>query len=167
MAIDLQLTADVTDFLLQEADLLDKRDWDKWLELYEQDCLFWVPAWEDDDILCEDPHNEISLIYLDSKERLADRIWRINSGLSSSLIRMPRTAHLVTNIRITDAKADSIKVHAKFQANAYKLDEYRNDMFFGDYYYELTPKGDSFSIKNKKIIVCNDIIPRQLDFFSV
>ena len=167
MAIDLQLTAEVTDFLLEEADLLDKRDWDSWLELYEQQCLFWVPAWEDDDLLCEDPDNEVSLIYLDDKNRLKDRVWRINSGLSSSLIRMPRMAHLVSNIRIKEASADRILVDAKFQANAYKLDEHRVDFFFGDYHYELIPKGDSFSIKTKKVIIRNDIIPRQLDFFSV
>ena len=167
MAIDLQLTAEVTDFLLEEADLLDRRDWDSWLDLYEEQCLFWIPAWEDDDVLCEDPDNEVSLIYLDDKNRLQDRVWRINSGLSSSLIRMPRMAHLVSNIRITEASADRVLVHAKFQANAYKLDEHRVDFFFGDYYYELLPKGDSFSIKTKKVIIRNDIIPRQLDFFSV
>jgi len=167
MAIDLQLTAEVTDFLLEEADLLDRREWDSWLDLYEEQCLFWIPAWEDDDVLCEDPDNEVSLIYLDDKNRLQDRVWRINSGLSSSLIRMPRMAHLVSNIRITEASAERILVHAKFQANAYKLDEHRVDFFFGDYYYELLPKGDSFSIKSKKVIIRNDIIPRQLDFFSV
>ncbi|MEL0083454.1 MAG: aromatic-ring-hydroxylating dioxygenase subunit beta, partial [Gammaproteobacteria bacterium] len=64
MAIDQQLTSEVTDFLFEEADLLDRRDWDGWLDLYEEECLFWIPAWEDDDILCEDPDNEVSLIYL-------------------------------------------------------------------------------------------------------
>jgi len=167
MAIDQQLTADVADFLFYEADLLDRRDWDDWLSLYEDDCLFWVPAWDDDTVLCKNPDNEVSLIYLDDKNRLKDRVWRVNSGLSSSLLRMPRMAHLVSNVRIIEASAERILVHAKFQANAYKLDEYRVDFFFGDYQYELLPKDDSFSIKSKKVIIRNDIIPRQLDFFSV
>ncbi len=167
MAIDQQLTADVADFLFYEADLLDRRDWDQWLNLYEDDCLFWVPAWDDDTVLCENPDNEVSLIYLDDKNRLKDRVWRINSGLSSSLVRMPRMAHLVSNVRIIEVSPERILVHAKFQANAYKLDEYRVDFFFGDYHFELLPKGDSFSIKSKKVIIRNDIIPRQLDFFSV
>ena len=76
-------------------------------------------------------------------------------------------AHMVSNVRIKEASAERILVHAKFQANAYKLDEHRVDFFFGDYHYELLPKGDSFSIKTKKVIIRNDIIPRQLDFFSV
>ena len=167
MAVDLQLTAEVTDFLLDEADALDRRDWDHWLELYEEACLFWIPAWDDDDILCEDPDNEVSLIYLDDKNRLRDRVWRINSGLSSSLTRMPRMAHLVSNVRVREASAEKVLVDAKFQANAYKLDEHRVDFFFGDYHYELIPRGDSFVIKTKKVVIRNDIIPRQLDFFSV
>ncbi|MEL0083455.1 MAG: aromatic-ring-hydroxylating dioxygenase subunit beta, partial [Gammaproteobacteria bacterium] len=89
------------------------------------------------------------------------------SGLSSSLIRMPRMAHLVNNVRVQETTAESLKVHAKFQANAYKLDEHRVDFFFGDYHYDLVRKGGGFSIKTKKVIIRNDIIPRQLDFFSV
>ena len=46
MALDVQLLAQVTDCLLEEAACLDERRWDDWLAMYEDDCLFWLPAWD-------------------------------------------------------------------------------------------------------------------------
>jgi benzoate/toluate 1,2-dioxygenase beta subunit len=167
MAIDTQLLAQVTDCLLEEAACLDQRRWDDWLALYEDDCVFWLPAWDDDDVLNEDPDTQLSLIYLEGKPRLDERIWRIRSGLSSSLLRMPRVTHLVTNVRVAGRDGDRVLVTANFQVNAFKHDEKRVDFFFGTYEYALRPRGAGFGIRRKKIVINNDIIPRQLDVFSV
>lgn len=43
------------DFLYREARYLDDKDWDSWLELYAADATFWMPAWDDEDKLTEDP----------------------------------------------------------------------------------------------------------------
>ena len=167
MPIDTQLLAQVTDCLLEEAACLDQRRWDDWLALYEDDCVFWLPAWDDDDVLNEDPDTQLSLIYLEGKPRLDERIWRIRSGLSSSLLRMPRVTHLVTNVRVAGRDGDCVLVTANFQVNAFKHDEKRVDFFFGAYEYALRPRGAGFGIRRKKIVINNDIIPRQLDVFSV
>ena len=50
-------------FLYREARLLDDRQWDEWLELYAEDVEYWMPSWDDDDRITEDPHSQISLIY--------------------------------------------------------------------------------------------------------
>lgn len=167
MAIDVQLLAAVSDCLLEEAACLDQRRWDDWLALYEDDCVFWLPAWDDDDVLNEDPDTQLSLLYLEGKPRLDERIWRIRSGLSSSLLRMPRVTHLVTNVRMAGRDGDCVLVTANFQTNAFKHDEKRVDFFFGTYEYTLRPRSAGFGIRRKKIVINNDIIPRQLDVFSV
>ena len=64
-------------FLYREARALDDRDWDAWLALYAPDVEFWMPAWDDDDKLTEDPQNEISLIWYGHKGGLEDRAYRI------------------------------------------------------------------------------------------
>jgi benzoate/toluate 1,2-dioxygenase beta subunit len=89
----------VTELLLEEADCLDERRWHDWLALYQDDAVYWAPSWDDDDVLIDNPRGEISLIYCGNRDRMGDRVWRIESGLSSSLLRMPRTRHFVTNIR--------------------------------------------------------------------
>ena len=167
MAIDVQLLAQVTDFLLEEAACLDQRRWDDWLALYDEDCVFWVPAWDDDDVLTENPGTQLSLIYLEGKPRLEERVWRIRSGLSSSLLRMPRVTHLVTNVRLEGARDGCQLVSANFQTDAFKHDEKRVDFFFGTYRYALRRRAEGFGIVHKKVVINNDIIPRQLDVFSV
>ena len=42
-------------FIHREARLLDDRDWDTWLECYHPRAVFWMPAWDDENCLTEDP----------------------------------------------------------------------------------------------------------------
>lgn len=168
MQVDPALREEVTELLLEEADCIDQRRWDEFLELYEEDAVFQTPAWEDDDDYTSDPNTEISLIYCGSRERLWERIWRIRSGLSSSLFRLPRTCHLVTNIRVVEAAGNDIKVTANFLTESYKHEEKRADAFFGRYTYDLIRRKDgNLGIKKKHVLVYNDLIPRQMDFFSI
>ncbi len=157
----------VIELLLEEADAIDQRRWDDWLELYEEDAVYYAPAWEGDDDLTSDPHREISLIYCGNRQRLADRVWRIRSNLSSSLTRMPRTCHLVTNIRVATSHPDGVAVTANFHTNTFKHEEKESTAFFGRYQYQLKRQGEKLTIQQKKIIVYNDIIPRQMDIFNI
>ena len=63
---------EVQTFLYAEARALDDREWDAWLACYAPDATFHMPAWDDDDLLTEDPQREISLIYYGSKQGLED-----------------------------------------------------------------------------------------------
>lgn len=67
----------VCGFLYREARLLDDREWDEWLTCYAPDVAYWMPAWDDDDRITEDPQSQISLIYYPSRDGLEDRVFRI------------------------------------------------------------------------------------------
>ncbi|SSR03430.1 benzoate 1,2-dioxygenase subunit beta [Acinetobacter baumannii] len=45
----------IAQFLYREARFLDDEQWDDWLECYAPEASFWMPAWDDDDRLTEDP----------------------------------------------------------------------------------------------------------------
>ena len=45
----------VEEFLYREARYLDDRQWDDWLALYQPHAEFWMPSWDDDDKLVENP----------------------------------------------------------------------------------------------------------------
>ena len=77
-------------FLYREARYLDDRDWDSWLALYDKNVTFWMPSWDDDGELTEDPQSQISLIYYSRRAGLEDRIFRIRTERSSATI--PDTA---------------------------------------------------------------------------
>src|SRR5574337_1167477 len=84
-------------FLYREARYLDDKDWDNWLELYAPDATFWVPAWDDDGELTEDPQSEISLIWYGRRAGLEDRVFRIRTERSSATIPDTRTCSHGTN----------------------------------------------------------------------
>ena len=54
----------ISQFLYREARCLDDEKWDEWLACYAATASFWMPAWDDDDRLTEDPQAEISLIII-------------------------------------------------------------------------------------------------------
>ena len=87
-------------FLYREARLLDDREWDEWLELYDTNVEYWMPAWDDDDQLTQDPQSQISLIYYPNRNGLEDRIFRIKTERSSASMPETRINHMVTNVEV-------------------------------------------------------------------
>ncbi len=57
----------IEQFLYREARYLDDREFEKWLDCYADDVVYWMPSWDDNDRLTEDPQREISLIYYGNK----------------------------------------------------------------------------------------------------
>ena len=58
----------VRDFLYREARYLDDRQWDEWLELYAPDATYWMPSWDDNDELTEDPQRDCLLYTSDAAD---------------------------------------------------------------------------------------------------
>jgi benzoate/toluate 1,2-dioxygenase beta subunit len=81
-AEEIAILETVRAFLYKEARLLDERQFDEWLQCYHPDAEFWMPAWDVDDRLTEDPQNEISLIYYDNRGGIEDRVFRIKTDRS-------------------------------------------------------------------------------------
>src|ERR1700709_2704403 len=84
----------IEQFLYREARYLDDREFEKLLECYADDVVYWMPSWDVDDRLTEDPQREISLIYYGNKGGLEDRFFRIRTERSSATSNPePRTTH--------------------------------------------------------------------------
>ncbi len=155
----------VSALLYEEAAALDEQRWHDWLALFAEDCTYWMPAWDTEHEMTQDPTNEISLIYYSNRNGLEDRIWRIESGMSSASTPLPRTAHTVTNIRLGEAGNGTIAVYANFIVNSYRHEV--TDNFYGRYEYLLKEDGGKMVIQSKKIILLNDVIPAVVDVYSI
>jgi len=155
----------VTALLYQEAAALDEQRWHDWLALYTEDCTYWMPAWDSEHEMTQDPTNEISLIYYSNRNGLEDRVWRIESGMSSASTPLPRTSHVVTNIRLGEEKDGVVSAYANFIVNSYRHEI--TDTFYGRYEYGLRADGDKLVIASKKIILLNDVIPAVVDIYSI
>ncbi len=151
--------------LIREAELLDKRRWDEWLALMAPDVEYWIPAWDSELEHTNDPDSELSLVYYSSRAGLEDRVYRIRTGQSSASNPLPRTCHMVGNVRADFHSDAACGVEANWQVLSYRLEE--TTTFFGFYEYLLERTGDDWRIKRKKIVVLNALIPAVLDIYLV
>lgn len=163
--MDLELLHAVTELLYREGAYLDARRWDEWLALYTEDCEYWMPAWDSEHELTRDPRSEMSLIYYDSRIGLEERVVRIRSGLSAASTPLPRTVHMVTNVRLGERQGSEVIVHANWQTHALRQQE--SQTFYGHYEYRLRNVKDEWRIARKKIILLNDVITTALDIYHI
>ncbi|MFD2415682.1 aromatic-ring-hydroxylating dioxygenase subunit beta [Amycolatopsis pigmentata] len=93
------------ELVYHEADLLDGRRFDDWLELFTEDCVYWLPQRDGDD-----PGRAVSLVY-DNRQAMRGRVVRLKSGFAFSQDPPSRTCHLIGNVR-TSAKEDGYEVRS-------------------------------------------------------
>lgn len=152
-------------FLYSEARSLDDKQWDEWLKHYDEKAVFWMPAWDDEDELTEDPLTEISLIYYPNKDGLEDRVFRIKTERSSASMPEPRTAHAVSNIEVLEQTDDEVKVRFNWSTLSFRYKT--TDNYFGSSFYTLKKTDGSFLITNKKVILKNDYIRQVIDVYHI
>ena len=156
------------ELLEREAICLDEQRWDDWLALFTDDCEYWIPTWRHDETLTENPRAELSHIYYASRAGLEDRIVRIRSGRSPASLPLPRTTHLVGNVRLLESPApDRLRVRSSWTTQVFFTRSRETHPFFGHSEHTLVRRDGSWLIARKKIVLQNDYIPGMLDMYCV
>jgi benzoate/toluate 1,2-dioxygenase beta subunit len=155
----------VRDFLYREARYLDDRQWDDWLEMYAADATYWMPSWDDNDELTEDPQREISLIWYGNRTGLEDRIFRIKTDRSSASIPDTRTSHNISNIELLEQADGLCKVRFNWHTLSFRYKTV--DSYFGSSFYTLDVRGENPLIKAKKVILKNDYVRQVIDVYHL
>ncbi len=124
------LIREVEQFLYREARLLDLRRFHEWLELFTDDVRYWMTGrsnrypksskaitildperYVEDDLTRAD---ELALLD-ETKETLAARVARLDSGMAWAEDPPSRTRHIITNIEIEPSASDSeLTVYSNF-----------------------------------------------------
>src|SRR5690606_19572665 len=128
----------------REGALLDRCDWDAWLELYREDVVYWVPAWLDEDTPTSDVRTQVSLIYHTRRAELLDRIVRIRSRKSVTAMPLPRTTHSVSNVLVESVAEGQITATASFVVHEHQPRLRRNSVLFGRYDFKLAEQGGAW-----------------------
>jgi benzoate/toluate 1,2-dioxygenase beta subunit len=157
---------EATQFLYREARALDDKDWDAWLAHYAPDVEFWMPSWDDDDRLTEDPQTEISLIWYGHKGGLEDRVFRIRTERSSATsLPEPRTSHNISNVEILEQAGGLVKLRFNWATFSYRYKT--TDTYYGTSFYTLDTTGPQPLIRRKKVILKNDYIHHVVDVYHI
>ena len=152
-------------YLYREARYLDERDWDSWLALYDENAVFWMPAWDDDGELTDDPQSQVSLIYYARRAGLEDRVFRIRTERSSATIPDTRTSHNLSNIEVLEQANGIVKL--RFNWHTMSIRYNHTDHFCGTSFYTLDVTGASPIIKDKKVVLKTDYIRHVIDVYHV
>ena len=135
----------VQQFLFEEADLIDSWRLDDWLSLYADDAEYQVPPTD----LDESSTPENSLYYIaDDRERLGERVLRLNKKTAHSEWPRSKLRHLVSNIRVVNITPDEIDVEAAFIC--YRTKDGVTDTFVGRYDYRLNRTEQGLRIRRKR-----------------
>ncbi len=141
---------EVHDFLLHEADLLDEGRFEEWAALFTEDGTYWVPAAPGQ----RDPLRHVSLIWEDPLLR-AVRVRRFRHENAFSLQPMPRSLHLVGNIRIVGPAEDGEGVIVTSRLVMFQYRRDRQDVFGARVTHHLVGAAPDFRIRHKKVELVN------------
>jgi p-cumate 2,3-dioxygenase beta subunit len=140
--------AEVEDFLYHEAALLDEWKLKEWEALLTDDATYYVPP---NDQLDSDHRNTLFLV-ADDRERIRQRIIRINDPNCHAEYPRSRTRRMISNVRILGVDGELVMVAANFVCYRYRRYE-RIREYVGAYRHILRRSGDSFRIKERRVLI--------------
>ena len=117
---DTPVKAACEQLLIREARLADEGRFEEWLDLFTQECLYWIPSTPGGG----DPRREVSLEFHD-RRRLEDRIEWLRTGRAYAQIPPTRTRRLLANIEVWTAGPEEVRARANFVIYTHRLGAHR------------------------------------------
>ncbi len=140
--------AEVEDFLYFEAALLDEWKLNDWEALLTDDAGYFVPPNDQPD----GDHRSTLFLVADDRERIRQRVIRVLDPNCHAEFPKSRTRRMISNVRILGIDGDLITVSANFVCYRYRRYE-RIREYVGAYRYVLRRAGNSFKIKERRVII--------------
>ncbi len=142
--------AEIEAFIQFEAELLDTRKFEEWLELFTEDSYYWCPTEPEQD----NPHDTLSIFY-DTRDLLETRIKRLRHPSIHVQTPPSRTQHLISYVRLREGNpSDSeFTIASNFFVLEYRQDNQR--LFGGTFEHRLRRNQKDLKIAWKKVNLIN------------
>jgi 3-phenylpropionate/cinnamic acid dioxygenase small subunit len=168
-----EIIREVEQFLYREARLLDERCFHEWLELFTDDVRYWMPvrsnrypkASKAISILDPERYAEEELakddelaILDETKETLARRIARLDTGMAWAEDPPSRTRHLIANIEVEPGESESVlKVYSNFIVYRNR-GETEQDFYVGGRQDVLRKASGTWKIARRTIVLDQNVL---------
>ena len=141
---------EVEQLLYHQAEVLDERRWEEWLDLFTEDGVYWMPASADQQTGEGQPN-----IFYEDHYLMDMRIRRVEHPYAHSQAAGHRTSHVVSNVMIKSENQTSheLVVTSRFHMVEYRLDDLRH--FGGKYTHTLIKSDDGYKIKLQRVDLTN------------
>jgi p-cumate 2,3-dioxygenase subunit beta len=140
--------ADVEDFLINEATLLDEWRLTEWRALFAPGCRYLVPNTTGDPYAS--PDTTLFLI-ADDEHHLTERVKRLGKKTAHAEYPRSLTQRMISNVRLLGRERDALKVGANFIT--FRTSQGVTDTYFGRHEYLLVMPDDALRILEKRSIL--------------
>ena len=168
------LKEEIQDFLFREAELLDERNFEEWLDLLADDIRYWMPMRRNvkaNELDREFTREGQDVNWFDEgKETLERRVRQILTGVHWAEEPLSRICHFVTNVQLLRAEpsiTDPIEVSVKCRFLIYRNRvQTETDFLIGKREDTLRKVNKEWKISQRKIILDqNVLLAKNLTFF--
>jgi 3-phenylpropionate/cinnamic acid dioxygenase small subunit len=161
-AIELVLLQnEVERFFAAEAELLDERRFDEWLELLHEDLRYWMPIARN--VRYDEPAREYTQEgseanwFDEGKDILRKRVQQILGGDHWAEEPRSRTTHLVANVRVESTDGDDVTTKSRFVVCSNRL-EHDMELFVGKRVDVLRRENGSFKVLRRAIYLDQSVL---------
>jgi len=172
MSVDLAgllVRHEVQDFLYREAELLDERRYEEWLDLFTEDAHYFMPMRRN--VPHDEPEREFTRAGADvnwfdeGKDTLARRVAQIRTGIHWAEEPLSRICHMVSNVQVLHASDTEVGVKSRFLIYRNRM-ETETDVLVGKREDLLRRVDGGFKIARRRIVLDQSVLlAKNLTFF--
>jgi 3-phenylpropionate/cinnamic acid dioxygenase small subunit len=157
----LLLTHELSEFLYREAEMLDERRYEEWLNLFTEDARYWLPLRRNvksTDLETENTSDADGISWFDEgKETLAGRVRQIKTGVHWAEEPHSRVCHIVSNVQVLEAERNQATVKSRILVYRNRLQD-ETDFFVGKREDLLRKIDGQWKIARRKIILDQNVL---------
>ena len=170
----LLLKEEIQDFLYEEAEALDERNFEDWLDMLADDIRYWMPMRRNvkaNELEREFTREGQDINWFDEgKETLERRVMQIRTGVHWAEEPLSRICHFVTNVQLlnaTPSASDPTEVSVKCRFLIYRNRvQTETDFLIGKREDTLRKVNGAWKVAERKIILDqNVLLAKNLTFF--
>ena len=157
-----ELLQEVSEFLFAEADLLDERRYDEWLDLLADDYQYSVPLrmnveYADADTRGETKAGSEVCWFDEPKSTVELRVMQLATGVHWAEEPVSRVSHLVTNVRIEEVAWPEVKLSSRFLVYRNRVAD-ETDFFVGRRQDTLRKTDDGWKVVRRYLLLDQTVL---------
>lgn len=155
----MELHYEISNFLFREAMLLDKREFEKWLELMADDVTYRMPVRVTKELRDGDDIVDDMAFFEESKKSLQTRVSRFGTNSAWVIDPPPRTRHIISNIFIDEIESsDKVKTRSSFIFLRHRGSDLTTEQISGERIDVLRKEAGSWKIVERTIYPDQSVI---------
>lgn len=156
------LLAEVSDFLYREADLLDERRYEEWLDMLADDYHYSVPLRVNVEYSENDLRNSTrpgrDICWFDEPKSTVElRVQQLLTGVHWAEEPVSRVSHVITNIRIVEERLPEVSLSSRFIVYRNRVSD-ETDFFVGQRKDTLRKEGGDWKVTKRTLLLDQTVL---------